>query len=57
MTFEDFVKQELKWEEYRQANPTCDNCADYYEDDCGPCCKRYGCVEEEYTTKHCGSWR
>ena len=57
MTFEDFVKQELKQEEYRQAHPTCDNCSYYYEHDSGPCCRQYGCVEEEYTTEHCGSWR
>ncbi len=57
MTYEEFVKEELKWEEYRQAHPACDNCFYYYEDDCGPCCKKYDCVEEEYTTEHCASWR
>ena len=57
MTYEQFVKEELKWEEYRQAHPTCDNCTHYYEDEGMPCCKYCDEPQEDVTTQKCATWR
>lgn len=57
MTYEQFVKEELKWEEYRQAHPTCDNCTYYYEDEGMPCCKHWDEPQEDVTTQKCSTWR
>jgi hypothetical protein len=57
MTYEQFVKEELKWEEYRQAHPTCDNCRHFYIDEGMPCCKYYDNVQEDYEHDKCHQWK
>ena len=61
MTYNEFVKQELKWEEYRQAHPTCDNCVHYYWEYGFDCCRLYDCPPEDEVEDvekdKCSSWK
>lgn len=50
MTYEEYVKEELEWEEYRKAHPSCENCVHYYYEYGYECCKVHEKPPEEYDT-------
>ena len=57
MTYDEYVKEMLHWEEYRQKHPACDNCLEFYEDEGMPCCKYWDNVCENYYEEKCTKWR
>ena len=56
MTFEEYVKEELGWEKYRQEHPACDNCYYFYTEYGMPCCKYYEAPMEDYEKDKCEKW-
>lgn len=56
MTFEEYVKEELGWEKYRQEHPACDNCYYFYTEYGMPCCKYYEAPMEDFEKDKCEKW-
>lgn len=57
MTYDEYVKEELEWEKYRQMHPACDNCNYYYEENGMPLCNYWDNVCEDYKKEKCYKWR
>lgn len=58
MTFEEYVKEELKWEEYRQGHHCCSNCVYFFREYGQDLCKYWdNCEEDVEKETKCAQWR